>query len=125
MAEDGGVGVVPEESMGGVGAGWMDAVETWSRDVGETKVSGVGNDGFEEVKDVDAANAHALQELFNKEEIVERLVGCERSLTGECGVGLRGRENSDVKEIGNEKVSCSGSPKQELADGDSESDLKA
>src|SRR6478672_3867439 len=97
--------VVPEEGVVGVRTWWMDAVETWSGDVGEAEVGSIGDDGLEEAIDIEAANAHALQQLFDKEQIVERLVGCERGLTGKCSLGLRGGDNSDVKGIGNKKIS--------------------
>src|SRR5215475_3747140 len=121
VAEDGRVNGIPEEGVVGIGTGWMDAVKAWSSDVGEAKVGGVGNDGLKESEYVETANAYALKELLNKEEIVQGLVGCKGGLSGECGMGLGGGDDPDVKEVGNDEVFGSGSSKQELAGGDSES----
>jgi hypothetical protein len=88
-------------------------------------VCGVGFDGPEEPEDIGSTDADALQELFDEEEVVKRLVRRERGLMSEGRVQFTDRKKADVDEVGDEEVSCAGTAKEQFCSGDAESDLEA
>ena len=126
VPEDGGVVDVPEEGVVGVGADSVRyEVDARVDDVSEAVVGGVGDDGLEEAEYVEAADAYALKELLDEEQVVEGFVGSQSGLVSEVCLGLRYGKKADIKKVRDEEVLRPSAAKEQLASGETEGDLEA
>jgi hypothetical protein len=123
MGEDGGVDVIPEEGMGGVGTD--DGGEAGVDDVGEAEVGGVINNGLEEIERVQVRDVDPRIELLEEQELGEGLVGCQRrgGVEGREGVALG--HDRQIEDVGDEEVSGAGVAQKFFVGCGAERDLEA
>jgi len=123
MSEFGGMFDVPEEGV--VGIGTLGCGEAWSRDVGESEVTGILLNGSNEAEHVETMDVDAFIAVFKPQEDVEPLIGGQARGGGELNVTGGSRESADVEQVGDEEMTGSRVAQDALTVGDGCSNLEA